>query len=112
MSIEVDQSHLSAVIIDCPQQWKRDGVISTDADQPTSLPEQFLGRRLDLADGLYNIEWVAGDIACIGYLLHEEWFHVVRRVIVRAKMPGRLPNRDRPEAGARPVAGAGIEWNA
>jgi hypothetical protein len=112
MGIEVDQSHLAAVMMGRPQQWKRDGVIPADADQPPRPPEQVLGCCLDLADRLLNIEWVAGDITCIGYLLYEERFHVVRRVIVCAKVPGRLPNRDRSEAGARPVAGAGIERDA
>jgi len=45
-------------------------------------------------------------------LLHEEWFHVVRGMILRAKVPGRLPDSERPEARARPVAGAGIERDA
>src|SRR5262245_65559332 len=109
MGIEVDQSHLAAMMIDRPQQWKRDGVISADADQAPDLSEQVLGRRLDLADGFFNIKWVAGHVTCIGCLLHEEWFHVVRGMIVRAKVPGRLPDCERPKARAGPVAGPGLK---
>src|SRR5262245_33581094 len=112
MGIEVDQSHFAAMMIDRPQQWKRDGVISADADQAPDLAEQVLGCRLDLTDSLFDIKWVAGDVTCIGCLLHEEWLDVVRGMIVRAEVPGRLPDCDWPKARAGPVAGAGIERNA
>jgi len=85
--IEVDERDRSRVVIDRPQERKRDRVIASHADQTIHLLEQRGGRRLDLGDGLGDVERIARDVPRVGDLLHQKRLGVVGGMVGRAQVP-------------------------
>ena len=67
--VEVHQRHRPEAAVDRAQQRKGDGVIAAQADDAAHLLEQAGGGGLHLADGLGDVERVAGDIPRVGDLL-------------------------------------------
>ena len=112
MGIEMHQSHRPVVVVYRPEQRHGDGMVSAKAYDVPDLPQQLCRGGLNLIYGLRYRVRIARYIPCIGDLKFDERFPIVGRVVLGAKVSRGLAYGLWAEPGARPVAGAAIEWNA
>ena len=111
MSVEVDQGDRPEALVRRAEQRIGDGVIAADRQYVRGPGEQPGRALLDLADGLLDVERVAGDVARVRDLLGAERRYPQPRV-PRAQQPGTLPHRCGPEPGTGAVGGAAVERDA
>src|SRR6266571_2849523 len=111
VGVEVEQRDRSPELVGGAQQRQRDGVVAADGDEAAAVGEQALGGALDLADGLLDVEGIAGDVAGIGDLLGAEWLDV-EAGMVRAQQPGAGTDVRRAEACPGPVSDTAVERHA
>jgi hypothetical protein len=93
------------------QQRVGDGVVAADRQQAAGIAEQGGSGRLDLVDGLLDVERIARDVAGIRHLLRAERRHL-QAWVPGPQQPRSLPDRGRTEAGPWPVGRAAIERDA
>jgi hypothetical protein len=109
MGIKVHQCDGAHVMVNGTEQGERNGMIASKTHEVGHLPQEGSRRRLDLGNGLGNVERVAGHIPGIDHLLVAEGLGVVGGMVLRPQMPRRLADRLRPKAGPGAVARPGIE---
>ena len=69
VGVEVQHRDRAVVAGQRPQQRQRDGVVAADGQQFGPVGANVVRRRLDLRDGLAEVEGVDGDVAGIGDLV-------------------------------------------
>ncbi|GMQ75203.1 MAG: hypothetical protein BMS9Abin01_0448 [Gammaproteobacteria bacterium] len=87
-------------------------MVAAHGDDTADVAEEIGSRRLDLLDGLGDVEWVAGDVARVGDLLLHEGLGAIGRMKLGSQMTGCLADGQGSEAGSGPVARAGVERDA
>ena len=97
-----------ALLVHRAKHRQGDRVIAADRHHVAGRVEHVVNGRLDLSDGLPDVERVARDVSGVRDLLDVERFDVEAGV-ARTEQPGRLAHGLGPEAGARPVRDTRVE---
>ncbi|HLI43962.1 MAG TPA: hypothetical protein VKU92_05780 [Acidimicrobiales bacterium] len=112
MRVEVNECHGPVAVADGAEGAERHRMVSADADQSGSAPDDLSRKAVNLSERFFNVERRHGHVARVHDLDGLERRQCELLVIGRTQVSRRGPDGEGPEAGARSERGATVEGHA